>query len=164
MEREDINRVRAILRRWGECGAVIRWQRDIMADAKARREDMYLIYRSPKLDCLPHASVPGNPTERAVVSMEECDELLAETIRHCTEVIMEEQRFENIVNEAVSALPREERSIITHRYRNGMSMIAAAALVDVSERTGYDRETSAIERLSENLQVEKLPTGFREKQ
>lgn len=160
---EDFRRVRAILTRWGDCDAMMRWQCDIMSDAKARRESLYLIYKSPELDGMPRAATTGNPTESAVLRMEECDALFGETIRMCTDIIMEEQLFKNAVDAAVGALPREEREIITRRYRDGMSMTTAATLVGISERTGYDREASAIERLAGNLRVEKIPAGFREK-
>lgn len=160
---EDKRRVRAILERWGECDSLMRWQYDIMSDAKARRESMYLIYKSPELDGMPRARTAGKPVESAVVRMEECDALFEDTIRLCTECIMELQQFKNVVDDAVGTLPRQEREIITRRYRDGVSMITAATMVGVSERTGYDREASALERLSGILRVEKIPAGFREK-
>ena len=166
MERSDIERIRAILRRWGDCDAQIRYQCQRMSEARASIEAMYLIYKSPELDGMPRSTVPGNPTEAAALRIETCIHVFEQTVENCTASIKELNEFKAIVSALVAALPRQERDVIVHVYLDHMDMIAAATLTGVSERTGYNREMSALERINaleqsalerigKNLRVEK---------
>lgn len=152
MKRQEIERARAILRRWGDCDALIRFQCRRMSEARASIEAMRMAYRPPVLDGMPHSPAgPAKPTERAVERMEDCARAFERVVERCTAVIRELNAFKAAVSGLVYVLPRHEREVIVRVYHDHMDMVAAATLAGVSERTGYNWEMSAIERMGAGL-------------
>ena len=92
-----------------------------------------------------------------------CVRVFEQTVENCTAVIRELSDFKAMVSALVAALPRQERDIIVHVYMDHMDMIAAATLTGVSERTGYNREAAAIERINalELSAIEKIGDNLR---
>ena len=72
-------------------------------------------------------------------------------ITQCETLLQEEQAYKAEIDQAVRRLRSKEREIIQRKYRRGQSMAQISTRLGISERTAYNYEYAALEKLGRVL-------------
>lgn len=160
MDKQDVYRIKDILWRWGRCDKRITELIEQMQLAQARMNDMYVIGSSPRMDGMPHGTSKSDPVMREFERIQEAQKRFRQEREQCGKELLEQQKFKADVTGCVLLLPGLEQDILRMkyhgRYRGKSTMVYIASMCGVSERTVYNRETSAIKALGEMEPLKKL--------
>ena len=151
MEKQDQNRIRKLLWRWGRCDKRISELIEQMRIAKSCMDDLYNIGHSPSMDGMPRSTVPGDPVMREFERIQQARDNFREEVEACERELLDTQRFKAAMNRAVKELPGLEEDIIRMRYQKGHTFVYIAAMCSINERTAYRREEKAIEELGKKI-------------
>ena len=163
MQRIEVDRrrdeVRRVLWRWGGCDARIGELLDRIRLAKARIEELYHIGGASNITGAPRSTVPVDPVFAAVERIMRLREAFDTEITQCETLLQEEQAYKAEIDQAVRRLRSKEREIIQRKYRRGQSMAQISTRLGISERTAYNYEYAALEKLGRVLGAAGPRTG-----
>lgn len=151
MEKQEVIN---ILWHWGESDKRIKGLITKKRLAEYRINDLYDIGGTQRLDGMPHGTSNASPVESEYERIEKLKGLFKEEISGCLDMIERIQRFKMDVDGFMDTMRYRERTVVTLKYREHVTVTDIAKRMNVSRRTVNNIEARAIRYLMPRMNVQ----------
>lgn len=137
----------ALLWEWGTALKDCERRREEIRSLMAQAEDADLMLKAQVLTAMPKGNTVSDPTAAAAVMREKSLERVTALTEEINQVMLRKER----IDRAVAALPERLQTLLTLRYKHGLSLhIQIPARMHIAERTAFRWLALAFEKLAEN--------------